>query len=157
MSGDISETTLLGNAGMDPTVRYMPDGTCVATLSVATNSTWKDKNTGQKQQRTEWHRVVFYDSKAENVRDYVNQGDRLYIKGENRTRSWEKDGIKRYATEVIANFFRIQPSGSASNGDYQTTPDPSANDAPADSPEPGGFRDDDIPFAGYMKNAELMV
>jgi len=142
---------------MDPTVRYMPDGTCVATLSFATNSTWKDKTTGQKQQRTEWHRVVFYDSKAENVRDYVNQGDRLYIKGENRTRSWEQDGVKRYVTEVVANFFRIQPSGSGSNGDYQTTPDPSANDAPADSPEPGGFRDDDIPFAGYMKNAEFLV
>lgn len=145
MSGDITKTILVGNAGMDPTVRYMPDGSCVANLSFATNSTWKDKNTGQKQKRTEWHRVVFFGSKAENVRDYVHQGDRLYIEGENRTRSWEQDGVKRYITEVVASFFRIQPSGSGTSGDYQSEPDPAAADAPADQTPPDNF-DDDIPF-----------
>ena len=107
MSGDISKTILVGNTGRDPEIRYMNSGDCVATLAVATSSAWNDKNTGQKQERTEWHRVVFFKEKAENIRDYVKKGTRLYIEGENRTRGWEKDGVKRYTTEVVGQFFRI--------------------------------------------------
>jgi len=145
MSGDISKTILVGNTGRDPEIRYMNSGDCVATLAVATSSAWNDKNTGQKQERTEWHRVVFFKEKAENIRDYVKKGTRLYIEGENRTRSWEKDGVKRYTTEVVGQFFRIQPSGNANSDDYQSEPDPAAADAPATQNPPDTF-DDDIPF-----------
>ncbi|WP_339869012.1 single-stranded DNA-binding protein [Pseudohongiella nitratireducens] len=145
MSGDISKTILIGNTGRDPEIRYMNSGDCVATLAVATSSAWNDKNTGQKQERTEWHRVVFFKEKAENIRDYVKKSTRLYIEGENRTRSWEKDGVKRYTTEVVGHFFRIQPSGSGSSDDYQSEPDPAAADAPATQNPPDNF-DDDIPF-----------
>jgi len=120
---------LVGNVGQDPETRYLPNGGAVTNLSIATSETWKDKNTGEQQERTEWHRVVFYQKLAEIVAEYVRKGAKLYIEGRLQTRSWEKDGQKFYATEIIANEMQMLDSKrNARNG-----------------VPPASF-DDDIPF-----------
>lgn len=116
-SRGVNKVILVGNVGRDPETRYMPSGGAVTNLTLATSETWKDKNTGQPQERTEWHRIVFFNRLAEIVNEYVRKGSKLYIEGSLRTRSWEQDGITRYATEIVAAEMQMLDSrGSGGSG-----------------------------------------
>ena len=104
MARGVNKVILIGNVGGDPEVRYMPNGNAVANVTLATSDSWKDKQTGQQQERTEWHRVVFFGRLAEIVGEYVRKGSKLYIEGRLQTREWEKDGVKRYTTEIVVDI-----------------------------------------------------
>ena len=104
MSRGVNKVILIGRAGADPDTRYMPNGNAVCNISLATSDSWKDKNTGQLQERTEWHRVVFFGKLAEIAGQYLKKGSKVYIEGRLQTREWEKDGIKRYTTEVVVDI-----------------------------------------------------
>src|SRR5690606_2121772 len=135
-SRGINKVILVGNVGQDPETRYMPNGGAVTNLSLATSETWKDKNTGEQQERTEWHRVVFYQRLAEIVAEYVKKGSKLYVEGRLQTRSWEQDGVKRYTTEIIASEMQMLDGRGGSNeggnaGAWQSSP-------PAQSRSGGG-------------------
>lgn len=104
MARGINKVILIGNVGGDPEVRYLPNGNAVANVTLATSDSWKDKQTGQQQERTEWHRVVFFGRLAEIVGEYVRKGSKLYIEGRLQTREWEKDGVKRYTTEIVVDM-----------------------------------------------------
>jgi single-strand DNA-binding protein len=146
----------VGNVGKDPETRYMPNGNAVTNVTLATSESWKDKNTGEKQERTEWHRVVFYQRLAEVVAEYVKKGSKLYVEGSLRTNSWEQDGVKRYTTEIIASEMQMldgKGGGSSdadSGGSYQQAPRSSGGGGgaqrPQKSPPPEDSFDDDIPF-----------
>ena len=113
----------------------MPNGNSVANISVATSESWKDKNTSEQQERTEWHRVVFFNRLAEIVEQYVKKGSKLYIEGRLQTRSWEQDGIKRYTTEIVANEMQMLDSRGSTNqegfGDQATATQTPQQAAPA--------------------------
>lgn len=161
-SRGINKVILVGNVGQDPETRYMPNGGAVTNLSLATSETWKDKNTGEQQERTEWHRVVFYQRLAEIVAEYVKKGSKLYVEGRLQTRSWEQDGVKRYSTEIIANDMQMldSRSGGGDGGGSWQGGGGGQNQAPRNSgggnnsrgqsaPPPPGMDesfDDDIPF-----------
>lgn len=100
----VSKTILIGNLGSDPEVRFMPNGNAVCNFSLATTEKWKDKQSGQQQERTEWHRISIFGKLAEIAGQYLRKGSKVYIEGRNQTREWEKDGIKRYTTEVIVDM-----------------------------------------------------
>jgi single-strand DNA-binding protein len=106
-SRGINKVILVGNVGQDPETRYMPNGGAVTNVTLATSDSWKDKNTGDQQERTEWHRIVFYQRLAEIVAEYIKKGSKIYVEGSLRTRSWEQDGVKRYATEIIASEMQM--------------------------------------------------
>jgi len=154
----INKVILIGNVGSDPEVRYMPNGNAVSTLSIATSETWKDKQTGEKQDRTEWHRVVFYNRLGEIAGEYTKKGSRIYIEGSLRTRKWQdQQGVERYTTEIIANEMQLLDTRQGS-ADMSAAPAASRQAAPAarvqQAPAPAamdqheGFEllDDDIPF-----------
>lgn len=103
----VNKAIVLGNVGNDPECRTMPNGKAVTNISIATSESWKDKTTGEPQERTEWHRVVFFNTLADIVGEYVKKGSRLYIEGKLQTRSWEQDGIKRYSTEIVGNEMQM--------------------------------------------------
>lgn len=117
---------LIGNVGNDPEFRTMPNGNGVTNLTLATSETWKDKNTGDQQEKTEWHRVIFFNRLAEIVNQYVKKGSKLYVEGRLQTRSWEQDGVKRYTTEIVASEMQMLDSRS---GDA-----PAQNQAPQQAP-----------------------
>jgi single-strand DNA-binding protein len=101
----VNKVILIGNLGADPEVRYMPSGDAVANVRIATSDTWKDKNTGERQERTEWHNVVFFGKVAEIVKQYVHKGSKIYVEGKLRTRKWQgQDGQDRYTTEVVVDM-----------------------------------------------------
>lgn len=100
----VNKVILIGNVGQDPDVRRMPSGDAVANVSLATSETWKDKGTGERQERTEWHRVVFFGKLAEIVEQYVRKGSKLYVEGKLRTRKYDKDGQTHYSTEVVVDI-----------------------------------------------------
>ena len=104
MARGVNKVILIGNVGGDPEVRYMPNGNAVANVTLATSDSWKDKQTGQQQERTEWHRVVIFGRLAEIVGEYVRKGSKIYIEGRLQTREWEKDGVKRYTTEIVVDM-----------------------------------------------------
>ena len=111
MSSGVNKVILVGNCGQDPEVRHMPSGGAVANLSVATSESWKDKNTGNQQERTEWHRVVFFNRLAEIVQQYVKKGTKVYIEGSLRTRKRQgQDGQDRYTTEIVASEMQMPDS-----------------------------------------------
>ena len=157
MARGINKVILVGNLGQDPETRYMPSGGAVTNISVATTDVWKDKQSGQQQERTEWHRVVFFNKLAEIAGQYLKKGSKVYIEGSLRTRKWQgQDGQDRYTTEIVAN--EMQMLDSRGGGDYSSPP-PAQNanwdqggGRPERQPEPqdqgGGFNDfdDDIPF-----------
>ena len=157
-SRGINKVILVGNVGNDPEVRYMPNGNAVANISVATSDSWKDKNTGEQQERTEWHRVVFFNRLAEIVEQYVRKGSKLYVEGRLQTRSWEQDGVKRYSTEIVANEMQMLDSrggqqNDANFGQQQAPAAPQSQPSAAGggSAQQGGGSnfdtfDDDIPF-----------
>ncbi|MDO8273413.1 MAG: single-stranded DNA-binding protein [Gammaproteobacteria bacterium] len=147
-SRGVNKVILVGNCGGDPETRFLPSGGAVANVTLATSESWKDKNTGQQQEKTEWHRVVFFNRLAEIVGEYVKKGSKLYIEGSLRTRSWEQDGIKRYATEIVAAEMQMLDSrgsqggmGGASGGggvddyDSQFGQEPAAQKAPQQAPQ----------------------
>ena len=154
-SRGINKVILVGNVGADPETRYMPNGNAVTNITLATSETWKDKNTGEQQERTEWHRVTFYQRLAEIVAEYVRKGSKLYVEGRLQTRSWEQDGIKRYATDIIANEMQMLDSrgsggGGSSGGNYQPSQAAAPASKPQSAPQPAPADmdsfDDDIPF-----------
>jgi len=148
MARGVNKVILIGNLGRDPEVRYTPNGNPVASVPVATSETWKDKNTGEPQERTEWHRVVFFGRLAEIVGEYLKKGGRVYIEGSLRTRKWQdQSGQDRYTTEIVAN--EMQMLDSRNNGQGAPAETPAASEgAPAggaqSSPDEGF--EDDIPF-----------
>jgi len=115
-SRGVNKVILVGNVGKDPETRYLPSGGAVTNVALATSETWKDKNTGQAQEKTEWHRIVFFNRLAEIVNEYVRKGSKLYIEGRLQTRSWEQDGITRYATEIVANEMQMLDSRGSGGG-----------------------------------------
>ena len=151
-SRGVNKVILVGNLGNDPEVRYMPNGNAVANVSLATSESWKDKSTGEQQEKTEWHRVVFFNRLAEIVEQYVKKGTKLYVEGRLQTRSWEQDGVKRYSTEVVANEMQMLDSRSGVSPDFSgsqmaAAPAAQSSQEQAEAP-PQNFDnfDDDIPF-----------
>jgi single-strand DNA-binding protein len=161
----INKVILVGNLGNDPEVRYSQSGAAITNISVATSESWKDKQTGQMQERTEWHRVVFFNRLAEIAAEYLRKGSKVYLEGQIRTRKWQdKEGQDRYTTEVVGNEMQMldtrgtgQGAGSGGGQDEYNQSAPRANpapqqqqaqQAPAAAQPPGDFNnfDDDIPF-----------
>jgi single-strand DNA-binding protein len=148
MARGVNKAIILGSLGQDPDIRYTAGGAAVANISIATNEQWKDKESGEMQERTEWHRVVFFGRLAEIVGEYLRKGSQVYVEGRIQTRKWQdKEGKDRYTTEIVAN--EMQMLGSKSGGttasfDQSQQPQQSAPAAPAKGSN-DDF-DDDIPF-----------
>jgi single-strand DNA-binding protein len=152
MARGINKVIIVGNLGNDPDTRYMPSGGAVTNLSVATSESWKDKQTGEQKDRTEWHKVAMFGRLAEIAAEYLRKGSQVYIEGKLRTRKWQdQSGNDRYTTEIIADEMQMLGSragggapamnqnrgGSANDGPSASSPPERANDEPLD---------DDIPF-----------
>lgn len=146
MARGVNKVILIGNLGKDPEVRYSPNGGAMANVTIATSESWKDKNTGEQVDKTEWHRVVFFRRLAEIVGEYLKKGSKVYIEGKLQTRKWQdKDGNDRYTTEIVANEMQMLDSRSGGSTNYNQEASPvasKANEAPVAA---AGF-DDDIPF-----------
>ena len=156
----VNKVILVGNLGRDPEVRYSAEGSAICNISIATTSNWKDKNSGERREETEWHRIVFYNRLAEIVGEYLKKGRSIYVEGRLRTRKWQnKEGQDQYTTEVIADQMQMlggrdsMGSGGDSGGYESSAPSkPAARpqaqrpQAPAASPANLGDLDDDIPF-----------
>ncbi|PWF21822.1 single-stranded DNA-binding protein [Corticimicrobacter populi] len=171
----VNKVIIVGNLGRDPEIRYTPDGAAICNVTIATSSQWKDKNSGERREETEWHRVVFYNRLAEIAGEYLRKGRSVYVEGRLKTRKWQdKDtGQDRYATEIVADQMQMLGgregggnSGGSSGGGYDdggygdSAPAPRSRPAPAQRPAPaaapsapagGGAAsladmDDDIPF-----------
>ena len=150
MARGINRVILIGNVGADPEVRYMPNGNAVTNLTLATSDSWKDKQSGQIQERTEWHRVSLFGKIAEIAGQYLSKGSKVYIEGRLQTREWEKDGIKRYTTEVIVDMGGTMQmlDGKPEGGQQRTQQSQGQQQRPQQQsaqPDPNEF-DDDIPF-----------
>lgn len=174
-SRGVNKVILVGNLGNDPEIRYMPNGGAVANITVATSESWTDKNTGEKKEVTEWHRVVLFGKVAEVAGEYLKKGSQVYIEGQLKTRKWEKDGVERYSTEIVVNVGgtmqmlggKAQGAGNGNNsngggwGQPQQPQQPQHSGTPNNKPQtrPAGNRqgaaqngeppmdfDDDIPF-----------
>lgn len=123
MARGINKVILVGNVGVDPDVRYLPNGNAVTTLSLATSETWKDKQTGDKQERTEWHRVVCFNRLGEIAGEYVRKGSKLYVEGSLRTRKWQDpQGQDRYTTEIVASDIQMLDSKGPSAAAFDAPP-----------------------------------
>lgn len=155
MARGVNKVILVGNLGRDPEVRYAPNGQAVANVTLATSESWKDKNTGEKQERTEWHRVVFFGRLAEIAGEYLKKGAQVYVEGRLQTRKWQdKDGVDRYTTEIVANEMQMLGSRAGAgipNESFNQDQPYGEGGAPAKpaARQPAkvseGF-DDDIPF-----------
>ena len=120
MARGVNKVILVGTCGQDPEVRYLPNGNAVTNLSLATSEQWTDKQSGQKVERTEWHRVSLFGKVAEIAGEYLRKGSQVYIEGKLQTREWEKDGIKRYTTEIVVDMQgTMQLLGGRPQGDQQ--------------------------------------
>ena len=164
----LNKVTLIGNLGADPEVKYMPTGDAVANITLATSMRWKDRQTGERKESTEWHRVVFFRRLAEIAGEYIKKGSQVYVEGHLRTRKWQDQaGLDRYTTEIVADELHMLGSrsgGTASMGgdqtpssysasvaskpDYPTQPSKSTSNASNMPPAPPTYDDfdDDIPF-----------
>ncbi|MBL0151371.1 MAG: single-stranded DNA-binding protein [Ideonella sp.] len=164
----VNKVILIGNLGRDPEVRYAPSGSAICNVTVATSRNWKDKTSGERQEETEWHRVVFYDRLAEIAGEYLKKGRPVYVEGRLKTRKWtDKDGVEKYTTEIVADQMQLLGSregggggggaddGYASEGaaPRAAAPRPATAARPPAAPRPApksstGFdgMDDDIPF-----------
>ena len=138
----INKVILIGRLGRDPEVRYTPDGAAVANFSIATSEEWKDKATGEKKERTEWHRIVAFRRLGEICGEYLSKGKQVYLEGRLQTRSWEKDGVTRYTTEIVASDVQFLGGRDSANSD-----EPPLN-TQADIPKSSSSSTigDDIPF-----------
>lgn len=162
MARGVNKVILVGTCGQDPEVRYMPNGNAVTNLSLATSEQWTDKQSGQKVEKTEWHRVVMFGKVAEIAGEYLRKGSQVYIEGKLQTREWEKDGIKRYTTEIVVDMQgTMQLLGGRNNSEggeaaprqqrpapqreQQAAPRQAPQAAAQPAPDYDSF-DDDIPF-----------
>jgi single-strand DNA-binding protein len=168
MARGINKVILVGNLGADPDTRYMPSGKAVTNIRIATSDSWKDKTTGDQQERTEWHTIVLFDKLGEIAAEYLRKGSQVYIEGALRTRKWQdKEGKDRYSTEIVARDMQMlggrggaggggggMGGGERSGGGGENRDRGGSRSAPADdrgsaapvSDEGGGDFDDDIPF-----------
>ena len=160
----LNKVILIGNLGKDPETRYAPSGDAICNITVATSESWKDKNTGEKKEQTEWHRVVFFGRLAEIAAQYLRKGSQIYVEGRLQTRKWQdKEGQDRYTTEIRGDEMKMLGSRQGAGGDaggrqydaggYDSAPPrpaPAPQSAPAKAPAKGsggfGDFDDDIPF-----------
>ena len=149
----VNKVILVGNLGKDPEVRYMTSGEAVTNITLATTDTWKDKNSGEKKEATEWHRVVFFGKLAEIAGQYLKKGRQVYVEGALRTRKWtDKEGQERYTTEIVANEMKMLGSreGMSDAPPRESGGSAAGGNRPAPAPQPAGgnFNDfeDDIPF-----------
>lgn len=153
MARSLNKVTLIGNLGNDPEMRALPSGSQVANISIATTDSWRDKGSGEMQERTEWHRVVIFDRLAEIAGQYLRKGSRVYIEGSLRTRSWDQDGQKKYATEIVCRDMMMldgRGEGEAPGMATPSRPAPASRSnqspQPASAPLPDPNIDDEIPF-----------
>ena len=150
MARGVNKVILVGNLGADPETRYMPSGGAVTNINIATSKSWKDKNTGDQQERTEWHRVVFFNRLAEIAAEYLRKGSQVYVEGELRTRKWQdRDGNDRWTTEIVADEMQMLGGrpGAAPSAPMPArgVAEPAAAAAAAAAAESNDL-DDDIPF-----------
>ena len=159
MARGVNKVILVGNLGKDPETRYMPSGSAVTNLTLATSESWKDKQTGEQQDRTEWHKIAMFGRLAEIAAEYLRKGSQIYVEGKLRTRKWQdKEGKDRYTTEIIASEMKMLGSRSGAGApSYDAGDDANATRAPA-RPAAAGAKapgkgpagiadmDDDIPF-----------
>ncbi len=164
MARGVNKVILVGNLGRDPEVRYSANGQAIANVTIATTESWKDKNTGEKQEKTEWHRIVFFGRLGEIVGEYLKKGAQIYVEGRLQTRKWQdKEGKDRYTTEIVANEMQMLGSkGGAASGEYagQSSSQPTSQSSsqsssqgqssqptqPATQAAGADDFDDDIPF-----------
>jgi single-strand DNA-binding protein len=156
MSRGVNKVIIIGSLGNDPETKYMPNGNAVTNISIATSESWKDKQTGQQQERTEWHRVVFFNKLAEITGEYMRQGSKVYCEGSLRTRKWQdQSGQDRYTTEIVASNMQMLDSRpqDGQGGQHQQKTGQGANAHQSSQERPpkrndggGGQFDDDIPF-----------
>lgn len=150
MARGVNKVILIGNLGRDPEVRYSPNGQAIANVNLATSESWKDKNTGEKQERTEWHRVVFFGRLAEIAGEYLKKGMQVYVGGRLQTRKWQdKDGNDRYTTEIVASDMQMLGSRSgagAPDESFEGQPTPATERSNARAAGTADDFDDDIPF-----------
>ena len=157
MARGVNKVILIGNLGKDPDVRYMPSGSAVTNVTIATSESWKDKQSGEKQERTEWHNVVFFNRLGEIAGEYLKKGSKVYVEGSLRTRKWQDktSGQDRYSTEIVASEMQMLDSkggggGYGGGGGQSPSQNQGGGNAPGkqDSAPPQNFDDfdDDIPF-----------
>lgn len=156
MARGVNKVTLIGNLGADPEVRYTSGGSAVANVRLATAESWRDKESGEQQERTEWHRVVFFSRLAEIVGEYLKKGSQVYIEGRLQTRKWQdRDGNDRYSTEIVANEMQMLGGRAGGGGNFEpsgggakSAPSGGAEEPapPASQAPPMDEFDDDIPF-----------
>lgn len=156
MARGVNKVILIGNLGKDPETKSFPSGGSITNATLATSESWKDKQTGEMKENTEWHNLVFNDKLGEIVAKYLKKGSKIYVEGSLRTRSWEKDGVKRYTTEIRVSEMQMldgkpggsAPMGESSGGGYSRSERSApARQAPASSPAMDApFEEDDIPF-----------
>jgi single-strand DNA-binding protein len=159
MARGVNKVILVGNLGADPDTRYMPSGKAVTNIRLATSESWKDRQTGDMQERTEWHSIVMYDKLGEIAAEYLRKGSQVYIEGKIRTRKWQdKEGKDRYTTEIIADQMQMLGSRGGGGGAPSEPREPRSSSRPAPAEDraaapvdeggggAGGEFDDDIPF-----------
>ena len=150
----LNKVQLIGNMGADPEMRYLPNGDAVCNIKIATSESWKDKQTGDKKEATEWHRVVFFRQLAEIAGKYLKKGASVYVEGSLKTRKWaDKDGIERYTTEITGNEMKMLGGRQDSGGEHaprqqESRPAPASSTGQAAAKKRPSFEDmdDDIPF-----------
>lgn len=151
MAGSLNKVCLIGNLGRDPEVRFAQNGNKIVNMSIATSESWKDKQSGERKEKTEWHRIVIFDSFIADIAEkYLHKGSKVYIEGSLQTRKWEKDGVEKFTTEIVIPKFKglltMLDGGGGKSGDNS---EPAAaapaekESAPAST---GGDLDDEIPF-----------
>ncbi len=155
MARGINKVILVGNLGADPETRYTANGAAITSIRIATSESWKDKTTGEQQERTEWHRVKFFGRLAEIAGEYLKKGSQVYVEGKLRTDEYEKDGIKRYSTDVIADEMQMlggRGGGESAGGGGRERPERGPPRGPQSAPTQNApavadsFDDDEIPF-----------
>ena len=150
MSRGINKVILIGNLGADPDTRYMPSGGAVANVRLATSESFKDRESGEQTERTEWHNVVFFNRLAEIVTEYLRKGSQVYVEGRLRTRKWQdREGKDRYSTEIVADQMQMlggRGGGAGMSSGERGSAAPQRSEAPKAQPAAAAFEDDDIPF-----------
>ncbi len=138
----VNKAILIGNLGRDPELRYTPSGAAVCTFSIATTEKWRDKQTNEMKESTNWHNIVLWGKQAETAKQYLTKGSPVYIEGRIQTRSWEDNGVKKYITEIVGQRLQfLGRRGAEPTGDHDAPPPPEIDGAPPLTEE-----DDDLPF-----------